>query len=591
MTPATTPLLRFRWGNNPGYGIATLHSSTVVPTECRMVAKAPAKLHTNEPTVEEGIKVAIHPENNQDIYAWRATTDTRVLRSIVEHRLNVYEGCPPIRQKKRGQAPDRNKAIQEEVTKLVEAQIMREPHRTRNPQRNQRNFPNPEEDKHETKSQEVYLRCRRKDVPRPYRQHERNQGMPKKSKAVNKADIPQGLLKEVQSLNGKLACLNRGGKGVPINKAIHHRTANANSTKTIRRTDNVPLRSQGNEHAEFDESNANVLERFYTSAGNPVKEILLKLNLPDHRILKDGGEVKEFQRSFRHSDTERLSRSDEVLKLKNFKKDATLKLSKSTNQEWYEHVGPEVTRSQDGETRLCLVDDLTVLKITSPLTNSDHAGCLDIRKSTSGGIQFIEGDKLINWSSKKQDYTSMSTVEAEYATIAISCTPVQHSRTKYIDVRYHFIKEHVEKGIVELFFVSTEYELADLFSKALSQDRFQYLIRRLGMRCLTQEELEGLKQWYREYDLAHLKRVLRFSILKSEVLRVRHSMLDTTYWGFLRVETTLDIFQNSHTLYLEYDVLSLSGYGVLKISFVVNGECRHGYAISSLMDTAYWSSE
>ncbi|GKB20632.1 hypothetical protein Tco_0854555 [Tanacetum coccineum] len=64
----------------------------------------------------------------------------------------------------------------------------------------------------------------------------------------------------------------------------------------------------------FDESNTYVLERFYTSAGNPVKEILLKLNLPDHRILKDGGE-------------ERLSRSDEVLKLKNFKKDATLKLS------------------------------------------------------------------------------------------------------------------------------------------------------------------------------------------------------------------------------------------------------------------------
>ncbi|GKB60110.1 hypothetical protein Tco_0916296 [Tanacetum coccineum] len=74
---------------------------------------------------------------------------------------------------------------------------------------------------------------------------------------------------------------------------------------------------------------------------------------------------------FRYSDTERLSRSDEVLKLKNFKKDATLKLSKSTNQEWYEHVGPEVTRSQDDKvTRLYLVDDLTVLKITSPLTSS-----------------------------------------------------------------------------------------------------------------------------------------------------------------------------------------------------------------------------
>ncbi|GKC91235.1 hypothetical protein Tco_1151884 [Tanacetum coccineum] len=67
------------------------------------------------------------------------------------------------------------------------------------------------------------------------------------------------------------------------------------------------------------------------------------------RKVKDGGEDKEFQRSFRHSDTERLSRSDEVLKLKNFKKDATLKLFKSTNQERYEHVGPEVTSSQDGK--------------------------------------------------------------------------------------------------------------------------------------------------------------------------------------------------------------------------------------------------
>ncbi|GJU30773.1 putative reverse transcriptase domain-containing protein [Tanacetum coccineum] len=79
------------------------------------------------------------------------------------------------------------------------------------------------------------------------------------------------------------------------------------------------------EHAEYDESNTYVLERFNTTAGNPVKKILLKLNLSDHRLFKDGGGVKEFQRSFRHSDTERLSRSDEVLKLKNFKKDATLK--------------------------------------------------------------------------------------------------------------------------------------------------------------------------------------------------------------------------------------------------------------------------
>ncbi|GJT75851.1 integrase, catalytic region, zinc finger, CCHC-type containing protein [Tanacetum coccineum] len=159
-------------------------------------------------------------------------------------------------------------------------------------------------------------------------------------------------------------------------------------------------------------------------------------------------------------------------------------------------------------------------------SDSDHAGCLDSRKSTSGGIQFLGGDKLVSWSSKKQDCTSMSTAEAEYvslsaccaqvlwlrtqltdygfhfdkipmycdskAAIAISCNPVQHSRTKHIDVRYHFIKEQVEKGIVELFFVRTEYQLADLFTKALSEDRFKYLVRRLGMRCLTPDELEVL---------------------------------------------------------------------------------------------------
>ncbi|GJR40977.1 hypothetical protein Tco_1216661 [Tanacetum coccineum] len=77
-------------------------------------------------------------------------------------------------------------------------------------------------------------------------------------------------------------------------------------------------------------------------------------------------------------------------------------------------------------------------------------------------------------------------------TIAISCNPVQHSRTKHINVRYHFIKKQVEKGIVELFFVGTEYQLADLFTKALTEDRLKYLVRQLGMRCLTPEELEVL---------------------------------------------------------------------------------------------------
>nr|GEU30750.1 retrovirus-related Pol polyprotein from transposon TNT 1-94 [Tanacetum cinerariifolium] len=79
------------------------------------------------------------------------------------------------------------------------------------------------------------------------------------------------------------------------------------------------------------------------------------------------------------------------------------------------------------------------------------------------------------------------------AAIAISCNPIKHSRTKHIDIGYHFIKEKVEKGIVELFIVGTEYQLADLFTKALPEERFKYLVRRLGMRCLTPEELEALE--------------------------------------------------------------------------------------------------
>nr|GEU50206.1 hypothetical protein [Tanacetum cinerariifolium] len=124
--------------------------------------------------------------------------------------------------------------------------------------------------------------------------------------------------------------------------------------------------------------------------------------------------------------------------------------------------------------------------------DSDHAGCLDSRKSTSGGIQF-----LVLWMrTQLTDYGFHFDKIPMYcdskAAIGISCYPVQHSCTKHIDVRYYFIKEKVKKGIVELFFVGTEYQLADLFTKALSEDRFKYLIRRLGMRYLTPEELEVL---------------------------------------------------------------------------------------------------
>ncbi|GJX33262.1 retrovirus-related pol polyprotein from transposon TNT 1-94 [Tanacetum coccineum] len=145
-------------------------------------------------------------------------------------------------------------------------------------------------------------------------------------------------------------------------------------------------------------------------------------------------------------------------------------------------------------------------------SDADHAGCVDTRKSTSGGIQFL-GDKLVSWMSKKQDCTTscaqvmwMRTQLQDYgfnynkiplycdsqSAIAISCNPVQHSRTKHIHTRYHFIKEQVENGIIELYFVRTEYQLADMFTKALPEERFQYLVRRIGMRCLTPADLEVL---------------------------------------------------------------------------------------------------
>ncbi|GJS81691.1 hypothetical protein Tco_0748232 [Tanacetum coccineum] len=91
---------------------------------------------------------------------------------------------------------------------------------------------------------------------------------------------------------------------------------------------------------------------------------------------------------------------------------------------------------------------------------------------------------------RNEDCTTISSAKAEYIALSAGCA--QYSRTKHINVRYHFIKEQVERGIIELYFVRTEYQLADMFTKALLQERFKYLVRRLGMRCLTPAEVEVL---------------------------------------------------------------------------------------------------
>ncbi|GJT62797.1 hypothetical protein Tco_1006330 [Tanacetum coccineum] len=140
-------------------------------------------------------------------------------------------------------------------------------------------------------------------------------------------------------------------------------------------------------------------------------------------------------------------------------------------------------------------------------------------------IQLL-GDRLVSWSSKRQKSAAISNTEAEYialsgccaqvlwmrsqltdygfgfnkipmycdnkSAIALCCNNVQHSRSKHIDIIFHFIKEHVENGVIELYFVNTEYQLADIFTKALGRERIEFLINKLGMRSFTPETLKKL---------------------------------------------------------------------------------------------------
>ncbi|GKE68268.1 hypothetical protein Tco_1526340, partial [Tanacetum coccineum] len=105
-------------------------------------------------------------------------------------------------------------------------------------------------------------------------------------------------------------------------------------------------------------------------------------------------------------------------------------------------------------------------------SDADLAGCNDDCKITYRGIQFL-GDKLVSWLSKKQDCTTMSTAEAEYVSLSACCAQVIWMRTQLLDL---WISEHAEKGTIELYFVRTEYQLADFFTKALPKEMFEYLV-------------------------------------------------------------------------------------------------------------------
>ncbi|KAJ9537137.1 hypothetical protein OSB04_029870 [Centaurea solstitialis] len=147
-------------------------------------------------------------------------------------------------------------------------------------------------------------------------------------------------------------------------------------------------------------------------------------------------------------------------------------------------------------------------------TDSDYGGANMDRKSTSGGCQFL-GTRLVSWQCKKQTSVSTSTAEAEYIAAANCCSqvlwiqnqmldygltflntpiyidntsaisivnnPVKHSKTKHIEIRFHFIRDCNEKKLIQVLKVHTDYQYADLFTKAFDVGRFMFLVSSVGM--------------------------------------------------------------------------------------------------------------
>jgi hypothetical protein len=144
----------------------------------------------------------------------------------------------------------------------------------------------------------------------------------------------------------------------------------------------------------------------------------------------------------------------------------------------------------------------------------DYAGCKVDRKSTSGICQFL-GRSLVSWSSKKQTFVALSIAEAEYVAAGQCCAqllwmrqtlrdfgynlskvpllcdnesairladnPVEYSRTKHIDIRHHFLRDHQQKGHIDIYHISTENQLADIFTKPLDEKTFCRLCSELNV--------------------------------------------------------------------------------------------------------------
>ncbi|GKE28436.1 hypothetical protein Tco_1443820 [Tanacetum coccineum] len=126
-------------------------------------------------------------------------------------------------------------------------------------------------------------------------------------------------------------------------------------------------------------------------------------------------------------------------------------------------------------------------------------------------VSKIQGKILWMWSRLTDygfDYNKIPLYSNSKSDIALSCNIVQHSRTKHITIRYHFIKEQVENEVVELYFVKTDYQLVDIFTKALVRERYEFLINCLGMQSITPEELKYNNPVPKEKEIVRFSAVI-----------------------------------------------------------------------------------
>ncbi|GJU18943.1 hypothetical protein Tco_1146909 [Tanacetum coccineum] len=122
--------------------------------------------------------------------------------------------------------------------------------------------------------------------------------------------------------------------------------------------------------------------------------------------------------------------------------------------------------------------------------DADHAGCQDIKRSKFGSMQLL-GDRLVNY---RLGFNKIPLYCDNKSAIALCCNNVQHFRSNHIDIRYHFIKDQVENRVIELYFVRTEYQQANIFTKALGRERLDFIINKIGMRSMSPEKVKRLAE-------------------------------------------------------------------------------------------------